>query len=1521
MFVSHGVAVYRRTHAHTHPCSPHECLPACVCVGGGVCVSQFLEALEAATPVAADILILQTVMQQVYDHPVQKRWKKVRRFLQDADRRSVLFADRHHQATYTPRRHQDGVYETVADRDARAVATAVAWLSNHLEPCGIPVVFVSEDAAAAARIAAAGVSALSFREYVDTWVAPDPAGGATLHAQLVAMHESLHGVHQAKLAAHAEAVACAGGGAAEAASAETAFAPHPSVDVLADQWRRGSLLRGKLAVHKHVPTEATVRIATGMRSGGSSLSASSGALATLMDCGALQGGETTVLIVGSMHMNRAVHDDDVAVELLPRSLWRRPMSRKKLVSRVMRPEDDDDDDDEGNDDVAGAGAGADAGAGAGAGASAAADDGDPMPTGRVVGVFQRNWREYVATLPVSRHASAGDGSAGDGSAGAARTEEAVLVVPMDLRVPKIRIRTRQAAVLAGQRLVVAIDGWDATSKHPDGHYLRSLGPVLDMETEVQAVLVETCTHTHLRPFPAAALACLPTLPPGLPWSVDAAGGVGSRRDLRATHPVCSVDPPGCQDIDDALSVRRLPNGNLEVGVHIADVTHFVSHASALDLEARRRGTTVYLVDRRLDMLPSVLSENLCSLRARVDRFAMSVLWEFTPGLRLLPDRTWMGRTVIRSSHALTYYQAQRLIDGKHADLRPSNDAPVDSVEGGVCGAAVPLQDEAELRDRLRLLRDVARQVAARRTKDGALSLNSAELKFVLGDGKSPQAVKTKDDMEVHDTIAELMILANSSVAKFIYDAFPSQALLRRHVSPDLARFKGLVALAAARGIKLDASSNAALAKSMKALDRADVPVGARTLLRSMATRAMSEAQYMCTGDASEDAAAPFTHYGLALEFYTHFTSPIRRYADVVVHRLLAAALSHGDGADVAPKHARRAPRPLPESLVKSVLDRPVGGRPGASDAASVGASASAAGGGARRGGDAGTGWGNPTSSAAKASTAGWGAPTKRQPKKPAAGGWGVPAAKAASSSSTGKSGWGVPAAASAPAAPAAPAAPSAPSAPSAPAAIEKETVDGAAAAAASSASRAGWGSPTAGAKTTAGDGDAIATGSEQPPECVEPGRPPFEPRALAELCDHINDRNRSAKVAGWESTELFLALFLRDHPQVVKGVVVGTRSNGFLAFIPKFGVKLAVFLTTTANVTMAPPSLFGLPSTASAGHKDDGDAVEYPADDIRAALRAEGALPEPMYGASVVQEGHGDAARIAVRPPPSAGPHAKPVQFKALQRVSLLLYCDFTEANVRRPPARLELLGATPTVQAALESGASAPAPAAVDEAVPEEPPAAVLDDRMPTVPATDGSVPVMDVPGSALNLAATLAAFQGAAPTLTRTKGAVDSQAGHGLELMGEAPGVRTATSAPAKTRPAKVSEAVVLHKGRFRFGGFEPPAPDLATARRRAAAQGKPITSLMADAALLDTLAGVGDDHGAAAGQEPTPANYPLPQQNIKDYSGAVDDGPVARSVSRLASNKSKLKQAELDATRRMAKLQAERRHDRVNRNRRKK
>jgi exoribonuclease R len=240
--------------------------------------------------------------------------------------------------------------------------------------------------------------------------------------------------------------------------------------------------------------------------------------------------------------------------------------------------------------------------------------------GKVVGVLQRNWRDYVASIKKDQNDS-----------------EYCLCQTLDSRIPPIRIKTRQKERLMNSRIIVRIESWDADSKYPSGFYVQTLGEIGDLNTETEALLRE-----HQIPhddFSKDALSQIPTENPWIPSTKQ-------RRDLRKEL-ILSVDPIGCEDIDDALSYKELKNGNVQIGVHIADVSAFFQHDSPLDLEARKRSTTIYLIDRRLDMLPTILSTDIISLRQKCDKYAVSVIWEFTPKGDVISQ--WYGRTLINSS--------------------------------------------------------------------------------------------------------------------------------------------------------------------------------------------------------------------------------------------------------------------------------------------------------------------------------------------------------------------------------------------------------------------------------------------------------------------------------------------------------------------------------------------------------------------------------------------------------------------------------------------------------------------------------------------------------------------------------------------------------------------------------------------------------------------------------------------------------------------------------------------------------
>lgn len=557
--------------------------------------------------------------------------------------------------------------------------------------------------------------------------------------------------------------------------------------------------------------------------------------------------DKSLIILGRENSNRAVSGDVVVVEVLPKDQWKSPSNKVVEEETVGKNDNADADENEGittererkalQEEVKRT--------------HGKSSEGRPQPTARVVGVIKRNWRQYVGHV---------DKESVRSSAKQSRAQQTVFVIPMDKRIPKIRVRTRQAGELLGKRVLITIDSWDRESRYPVGHFVRSLGELESKGAETEALLLEF--DVQYRPFPKTVLDCLPA--EGHDWRVpqnlDDPGWQG-RKDLRDLI-ICSIDPVGCVDIDDALHARPLPNGNFEVGVHIADVSHFVKPNNAMDKEASIRGTTVYLVDKRIDMLPPLLGTDLCSLKPYVERYAFSVIWEITSNADIVNSH--FTKSVIRSREAFSYEQAQLRIDDK--------------------------SQQDDLTKGMRTLLMLSKKLKQKRMDAGALNLASPEVRVEAeSETSDPVDVKTKQMLDTNSLVEEFMLLANCSVAAKAYEVFPQTALLRRHAAPPKTNFEELAnQLKIKKGMELRTESSKAVADSLDTCIDASEPYF-NTMIRVLATRCMMSAEYFCAGTQSYP---DFKHYGLASEIYTHFTSPIRRYADLEIHRQLAAAIEY-----------------------------------------------------------------------------------------------------------------------------------------------------------------------------------------------------------------------------------------------------------------------------------------------------------------------------------------------------------------------------------------------------------------------------------------------------------------------------------------------------------------------------------------------------------------------------------------------------------------------------------------------------
>ncbi|CAF2406785.1 unnamed protein product [Rotaria sp. Silwood2] len=722
-------------------------------------VLQQVDVLEDS--LFTNVIVPQVVLDEVR-HKSLAIYKRIRSIIAIPERKFFVFINEFNKNTFVLRKPG----ESPNDRNDRAIRKIVQFYNEHLKQ-QISMVLLTDDIANRDLARQEGLIAFSLKEYISTFNRPELLDRLVLKEESFDLEKDL------------------------GKRKEIIFPEHVSVSEVQRGIKSGKYLQGTFQASRENYLEANVFVQDSEK-------------------------YNQLFVQGYRNLNRAVHDDLVAVEILPEQDWAIPFS---LVI-------DDKDDDQGDLVIEQEETGL----------TVQGVSSKRTPSCRIIGIIKRNWRQYCGILQESLPGA-----------------KFHLFLPHEKRIPKIRIESRQAEELKNSRVMVQIDHWPRSSRYPHGHFIKTLGKLGDKETENEVILAEHDILHH--EFPEAVLDCLPKLP----WIITEED-LANRIDLR-DFCIVSIDPPGCTDIDDALHCRLLENGNFECGVHIADVTHFVRPNTALDLEARERGTTVYLTDRRIDMLPVLLSGNLCSLRGGEERFAFSVRWEITPDAKIV--NTIFHKSIIKSKSAMTYEQAQTIKD-----------------DSGI-------NDEIALS--LRHLHSIAAQLRQKRLDKGALVLESSEVRFQLDtETHDPLSVMNKELRETNWLVEEFMLLANISVAEKIYELFPDCACLRKHPAPPISNFDPLVKAAETKGFQIKANTGKELADS---LDQAVLLAHPyfNTMLRMLATRCMMQAVYFCSGFESDIKS--FEHYGLATPIYTHFTSPIRRYADVLVHRLLAAGIS------------------------------------------------------------------------------------------------------------------------------------------------------------------------------------------------------------------------------------------------------------------------------------------------------------------------------------------------------------------------------------------------------------------------------------------------------------------------------------------------------------------------------------------------------------------------------------------------------------------------------------------------------
>jgi len=408
----------------------------------------------------------------------------------------------------------------------------------------------------------------------------------------------------------------------------------------------------------------------------------------------------------------------------------------------------------------------------------------------------------------------------------------------------------------GDKVLVRLEDWPEKADSPYGKILKVLGRPGEHNTEIHSILAEFGLPYE---FPHEVEAFADQIDTTINESE-----IKKRRDMRDVL-TFTIDPKDAKDFDDALSFKKLKNGNYEIGIHIADVSHYVQENTVLDDEAYERATSVYLVDRVVPMLPEVLSNNACSLRPHEEKFTFSAVFEINDKSEI--KNKWFGRTVTYSDARFAYEEAQEIIETKANSI---------SKEISITGKAYKA-DQA-IADAIFKLDELAKIMRIKRMNDGAISFDKVEVKFNLDETCNPTGVYFKTSKDANKLIEEFMLLANREVAKFIGKQDPKKTFVYRvHDEPNDEKLAALQNIVSRFGYKLNFTDRKSTTRSLNNLLKDVNGTKEQNLVDTLAIRTMSKAEYTTNN---------IGHYGLSFNYYSHFTSPIRRYPDVMTHRLL-----------------------------------------------------------------------------------------------------------------------------------------------------------------------------------------------------------------------------------------------------------------------------------------------------------------------------------------------------------------------------------------------------------------------------------------------------------------------------------------------------------------------------------------------------------------------------------------------------------------------------------------------------------